>query len=135
MARVEEAGLATVREELSGLHRQHGGAVVARVGHDLFDPEEVGGSRGRGHEVLGLLVVLEGAAVVVLRLAGQALGERVPVQLGQVLAEGGDLVVEHPSGHPPAVQGHQLGLALAPASPRDPRHGRSVDQCSRTTDL
>ena len=93
MARVEEAGLATLGQRLARLQREHGGAVVAGVGQQLLGAEDVLGRGGGADLLLGLLVVLERPPVVVGGLVAEVAGEGVDVELGELLAQVGHVVV------------------------------------------
>ena len=74
-------------------------------------------------ELLGLVVVLQRAAVVVVGVRVEVVGEGVEVELGDLLAEDGDVLVHELAGGAPAVERGELFLAPSPASPE---HGGSL---------
>ena len=123
VARVEEARIPALGRRLTRLQRQHGRAVVASIRHHLLQREDVLHGGGGAQRVLRLVVVLECPSVVVRRLLVEILGEGVHVQVGQLLAQDGHVLVGHAARDPPPVDRHQLLLTAVPGDaqrvPRD----------------
>ena len=120
---VEEAGLASLGERVTGDDCDDGGAVVAGVGDDLLDPEHVLDGLAGGQQLLGLVVVLQGPPVVVAGGRVEVVGEGVDVELGDLLAEHGHVLVHQLARDPPAVQCNER---LFTASSPSPEHARSL---------
>ena len=130
---IEDARVPTLRQGLTGLERQHGRPVVAGVRHDLLHTDDVldrGGGKDRG---LRLLVVIECTPVVVRRLGVYILPDGVDLQVGQLLAQHGHVLVDHSPRDPPAIDVHAPGLAVVPsAANRIPRHAGTLGPGSPT---
>ena len=97
--------------------------MEAGVGDDLLDGDHVVGGLAGREELLGLVVVLQRPAVVVVRGRVEVVAQGVEVELGDLLAEDGDVLVHELARDAPAVLGGELFLAPSPASPE---HGSSL---------
>ena len=127
VARVEEARRATLRQRLAGHPGAHARHRVAAVLEDLGDVPDLVGAGQRRRRRLGRLVGVEGALVVGVGARVERLTGEVDVEVLELDAEGGDVLLGEP------LHGGDLGLdaGRARASCRTSRRPRRPPSARR----